>query len=871
MIRSALLAAIAAILAAAPVHAQQTIQPGQTVGGRLQSTDPTLGDGSHYDQYVYRGGAGDRIVITLRSADFDAFLHWGTLRGGTFESIDTDDDGAGGTDSRIEATVGASGTHVIRVNSLGAGETGAYTLAVERAGGSQPRPAPSAEAVPIAPGQTVRGRLESGDPVLDDGSHYDQYVYQGRAGDRIVVTMRSADFDAYLHWGTLQGGSFTRLESDDDGAGGTDARLQVTVGASGMHVIRANSLSAGRTGEYTLSVESAGAESRPTPGGRTLRAGQTVNGRLSASDPRLGDDSHYHQYLYEGRAGEQLLVTLTSGDFDAFLRWGRMEGGRYTHIGFDDDGAGGTNARLQVTLDRAGTYAFQANTFAAGQTGSYTLSVESAEAAPAGLPAVTLGQTVSGRLDASDPKLPDDSHYDLYLYRGRPGEQVLVTLRSPDFDAYLAGGRMVGGRFEAEQRDDDSGGGTDAQLVGTVGQGGVLAIQANSLSARQTGRYTLTVEAAGGGARPAPGRPAPSGAATIAAGQTLRGTLARGDRMLSDSSYFDEYVYRGSPGERIEIVLQSADFDTYLRWGRLADGRFTEEANDDDGGGGTNSRLVATVGGSGTYAIHANAFGAGETGSYTLTVRAAGAPATRPAEAERAPSSLAGKWIHAYAEPRLPRHRPLGDRMKQARALEGVVDELNRQFPLPRNVDVRMDQCGRINAFYSPRQASITFCYELLEHLANTFARGAGEWTQQQREAVEGAYSFIMMHEVGHALIHQLDLPVTGREEDAVDQLAAITLISSGEKGARAALNGVLALQDQDAAYGDADFAGEHSLGPVRLFNVMCWVYGSDTQKYAWLVAQGTLPRDRAVRCPGEYERMSKAWQRILEPHIARS
>lgn len=728
----------------------------------------------------------------------------------------------------------------------------------------------------IQAGQTLSGRLEASDPTLPDRSSYDEYVYRGRAGERIVVTLRSPDFDAYLHWGTAQGGTFSSIDTDDDGAGGTDARIEATVAAGGAHVIRVNSLGAGETGAYTLSVERAGGGAGPAPrpgpvaqAGRTLRAGQRVEARLTASDPRLGDGSYYHQYLYEGRAGEQLLITLASPDFDAFLRWGRVDGGRYEHIGFDDDGAGGTNARLQVTLERAGTYAFHANSFSSGQTGSYTLSVESAEAAPSGVPAIAMGQTVSGRLDASDPKLPDDSHFDLYLYRGRPGEQVLVTLRSPDFDAYLAGGRMVAGRFEAEQRDDDSGGGTDAQLVATVGQGGVLAIQANSLSARQTGRYTLAVQPTGGdGPRPAPR--APAGAATVASGQTLRGTLARGDRMLTDSSYFDEYVYHGSPGDRIEIVLQSSDFDTYLRWGRLADGRFTEEANDDDGGGGTDSRLVATVGGSGTYAIHANAFGAGETGSYTLTVRPAGAPATRPAEAERGPSARSGKWIHAYAEPRVARHRPLGDRMKAARALEGVVDELNRQFPMPRNVDVRMDQCGQVNAFYSPRQASITFCYELLEHLAGTFARGTGEWTQEQREAVEGAYSFIMMHEVGHALIHLLDLPVTGREEDAVDQLAAVTLIASGEKGARAALNGVIALQDEGAAYGDADFADEHSLGPQRLYNMMCWVYGSDTQKYAWLVARGALPRERAVRCPGEYERMSKAWQRILQPHTAR-
>lgn len=880
--RTSFLLALAALLAAVPAYAQPTIQAGQTVSGRLDASDPRLPDESHYDDYVYRGRPGDRITITLRSGDFDTFLHWGTGQGTGFTALEQDDDGAGGTDSRLAVTVGPEGAHAIRVNSLLGGETGAYTLSIEGAGaGPQPGPAPNpgrGNGTEIQAGQTIQGTLESGDARMGDDSFYDDYVYRGRPGDRITITMRSGDFDTFLHWGTIQGGAFEVIESDDDGAGGTDSRLTVSVDGSGTHAIRANALLGGETGAYTLSVERAGAGPQPQPrpddrapaGARTLRPGQSVSGRLTTADPRLGDDSHYQQYLYEGRAGEQLVVTLASSDFDAFLRWGRMDGARYEHLGFDDDGAGGTDARLQVTLDRAGTYAFQANSYAPGQTGSYTLSVQAVQGGGGpGAPTVALGQTVSGRLDTSDPKLPDDSHYDQYQFRGQPGQRVLITLRSSDFDAYLLGGRMAGDQMHADESDDDSGGGTDAQLVATVGPGGVYAFQANSFSAGATGRYTLTVEPVSGGT--VAQAPTPAGARTIAAGQTQRGALRPGDPMLSDSSYYHEYLYRGTPGDRIEIVLASSDFDTFLRWGRMTDGSFTPEGSDDDGGGGTNSRLVATVGGTGTYAIHANAFAPGATGAYTLTIRPLGAAAPGGTQAERtSPSSLSGKWMHAYAEPRLQRYRPLGQRMQQGRALEQVVDGLNAQFPMPRNVAVRMDQCGMINAFYSPRDGAITFCYEMVEHLANIFANGSPNWTQEQREAVEGAYTFIMMHEVGHALIHLLDLPITGREEDAVDQLAAVTLIAGGDKGAQAALAGALSLQPGPGArFDDSDYAGEHSLGPQRLYNVMCWIYGSDPRKYAGIVTNGGLPRDRAVRCPGEYDRMSKAWQRILQPHRA--
>ena len=42
--------------------------------------------------------------------------------------------------------------------------------------------------------------LEPGDAigVLDDGSHYDIYTFSGPAGQRVRITLRSDDFDAFL-------------------------------------------------------------------------------------------------------------------------------------------------------------------------------------------------------------------------------------------------------------------------------------------------------------------------------------------------------------------------------------------------------------------------------------------------------------------------------------------------------------------------------------------------------------------------------------------------------------------------------------------------------------------------------------------------
>jgi len=65
---------------------------------------------------------------------------------------------------------------------------------------------------------------------------------------------------------------------------------------------------------------------------------------------------------------------------------------------------------------------------------------------------------VDGRLDTGDAQLTDDSYFDLYVYRGQPGEAIVVTLRSSDFDAYLQGGSASGADVTMEDSDDDGAG-----------------------------------------------------------------------------------------------------------------------------------------------------------------------------------------------------------------------------------------------------------------------------------------------------------------------------------------------------------------------------------------------------------------------------
>lgn len=249
---------------------------------------------------------------------------------------------------------------------------------------------------PIIPGEVTRGSLNSGVPRTADGRPYDAWVFAGRRGETVIVTMESRSFDTYLYLGTLRRGSFQEIAHDDDGGNGTNSRLAVRLPEDGTYVIRAAALRQATTGAYTLTLNGGRATTGggydepgdpvygdPNPvyesrNGGPIAAGDRVRGRLSSSDPTLDNGAAFHLYTYQGRRGERVTLTLRSTDFDAMLVLG-LRGGRHgvgTVLTRDDDGAGGRDARIDFALPNDGEFVVRVNPLLPG-TGAYQLEVES--------------------------------------------------------------------------------------------------------------------------------------------------------------------------------------------------------------------------------------------------------------------------------------------------------------------------------------------------------------------------------------------------------------------------------------------------------------------------------------------------------------
>ena len=112
----------------------------------------------------------------------------------------------------------------------------------------------------------------------------------------------------------------------------------------------------------------------------------TENGVLEDGDSVLEDDnSLYDEYTFSAAAGMELVVEMTSDEFDTFLL---ITGpGGFQEQNDDFDAMEGTDSKIEVTLEAGGQYTVLANAYAAPECegegeaqvctnmGAYTLSI----------------------------------------------------------------------------------------------------------------------------------------------------------------------------------------------------------------------------------------------------------------------------------------------------------------------------------------------------------------------------------------------------------------------------------------------------------------------------------------------------------------
>jgi serine protease Do len=100
--------------------------------------------------------------------------------------------------------------------------------------------------------------------------------------------------------------------------------------------------------------------------------GQFIQAALKKGDRTFPNNSYFHIYAFEGKAGQQVTIEMDSQEIDSHLYL--LLPAKETLVGENDDiSTKDFNARLTVTLPENGIYYLLANTFEGGESGSYRL------------------------------------------------------------------------------------------------------------------------------------------------------------------------------------------------------------------------------------------------------------------------------------------------------------------------------------------------------------------------------------------------------------------------------------------------------------------------------------------------------------------
>jgi hypothetical protein len=230
------------------------------------------------------------------------------------------------------------------------------------------------------------------------------------------------------------------------------------------------------------------------------------------------------------------------------------------------------------------------------------------------------------------------------------------------------------------------------------------------------------------------------------------------------------------------------------------------------------------------------------------------------------PGVVEAEWEKPHGEENIA-----GYELLKASETRSLAKSLATAFELPNPLLIKGVNGFGGGPFYNPEDNSITLPYEFPAVVFNVIIQSNPEATPKEwGEAAGAVNSFILAHEFAHALIHNFELPVLGREEDAADGIATVVLLKAEEGG----LYAIDAAEFWEAFSGRqdppdlAEYADNHSFDRQRADNILCWVAGSDEPVLEAFLENEILPEDRLAACPGEWELLRRSAEQVLDPHL---
>ena len=125
----------------------------------------------------------------------------------------------------------------------------------------------------------------------------------------------------------------------------------------------------------------------------------------------------------------------------------------------------------------------------------------------------------------------------------------------------------------------------------------------------------------------------------------------------------------------------------------------------------------------------------------------------------------------------------------------------------------------------------------------------------------------VVLHELGHALIREFDLPVLGNEETAADAFATYYLTTRMPDRAAAVLAArTRSLMIEGGETPEVDWKGEHDDDARRAFQIAALAVAADPEKYEAVAAVVGMSPEEVEQARDYGAEIHRSWRRVLAP-----
>ncbi|MGC9459737.1 DUF4344 domain-containing metallopeptidase [Vibrio genomosp. F10] len=223
-----------------------------------------------------------------------------------------------------------------------------------------------------------------------------------------------------------------------------------------------------------------------------------------------------------------------------------------------------------------------------------------------------------------------------------------------------------------------------------------------------------------------------------------------------------------------------------------------------------------------------------------------------------------------YLTPATDQDKHTQQAIKESGINELISELAHSHFPF--NKPLVIQYGSEDGPLYDPELHQVSIPYPFYQQSLQYFTKNDYQ-KRFNKPAQQGAIDTLfhtLLHEAGHAYIHDQKIPILGKEEDAVDNFATIMLIEYIDNGADVAISAadMFAFESDDRPdyYDFGEYIDEHSFDLQRYFSTLCLVYGSDPKTHQNLLneVEPDYLSERQEFCEFEYHNLSQNWHSYL-------